>query len=195
MKAKFLLAVSIALLLFSNWAYSEGVVTGEVAVSSSGTTEIIQPVVSTGRTSQPILDQKLERRSGLETFQKFIVLMPFVLGMLIIMLILGNLNKANYRLSDALSESQPVPTTTTANGQDGSSSTTITNSVTQVKSSSRLVMFISSMITVVIAICLVSFYIYQVFATGNGPDLGSVTTMLLTLGVGVVPYAFNKISS
>lgn len=201
MKAKFLLIIGGAMIFFSTWTHSVAIASSDSSTISNSVsvnqlmafTEMMDSIKQ--EVNKSVSAQASVGQYSLNTFQKCIVLMPLVLGVLLIMLILGNLRKANYKLSDALSESQSIPTTNTTTGQDGTSSTTTTNNLTQVKSSSRLVMFISSMVTVIIAICLVSFYIYQVFATGNTPNLGSVTTMLLSLGVGVVPYAFNKITN
>jgi len=61
-------------------------------------------------------------------------------------------------------------------------------------SSSRLIAFITSMFTLVIAMSMSCFFIYQYMYTGCPPDMSAVTTLLITLGIGVTPYAFNKIA-
>lgn len=60
---------------------------------------------------------------------------------------------------------------------------------------SRYIAFISSMLTLVVALCMSCFFIYHYIRTGCPPDLGAVTTILLALGLGLLPYAFNKIST
>ena len=64
------------------------------------------------------------------------------------------------------------------------------------QSVSRLLAFISGLISVGIACSITSFYMWAVF-TGNQAniDLNKLTNVLLSLGLGVVPYAFNKISN
>lgn len=62
------------------------------------------------------------------------------------------------------------------------------------KSSSRYIAFITSTLTWIIVLCLACFFIYQYMKTGKAPELGGLSTVMLALGIGVVPYAFNKMS-
>lgn len=70
----------------------------------------------------------------------------------------------------------------------------VTSSDDPPKSSSRYIAFITSALTWIIILCLTCFFIYQYMKTGNAPNLGGLSNVLLTLGIGIVPYAFNKIS-
>jgi len=63
------------------------------------------------------------------------------------------------------------------------------------KSSSRYIAFITSALTWVCALCLTCFFIYQYLHTNQPPTLSGLSDVLIALGIGVVPYAFNKISS
>lgn len=62
------------------------------------------------------------------------------------------------------------------------------------KSSSRYIAFITSALTWIIILCLACFFIYQYMKTGKAPELGGLSSVMLALGIGVVPYAFNKMS-
>jgi hypothetical protein len=62
------------------------------------------------------------------------------------------------------------------------------------KSSSRYIAFITSVLTWVIGLCLTCFFIYQYMKGNTEPKLSGLSSVLLSLGIGVVPYAFNKIS-
>jgi hypothetical protein len=62
------------------------------------------------------------------------------------------------------------------------------------KSASRYIALLTTCVTLVIGLSLTSFCIYMYINTGVIPDLGKVSSVLLTLGIGVVPYAFNKFS-
>lgn len=62
-------------------------------------------------------------------------------------------------------------------------------------SSSRFIALITSLLTLIIALCLCSFFIYFYIATGNAPDISKFSSVLLALGIGVVPYAFNKVAT
>lgn len=63
------------------------------------------------------------------------------------------------------------------------------------KSSSRYIAFITSALTWVIALCLSCFFIYQYIKANKAPELSGLSSVLLALGIGVVPYAFNKVSN
>ncbi|MDB5120276.1 MAG: hypothetical protein JWN56_1494 [Sphingobacteriales bacterium] len=60
---------------------------------------------------------------------------------------------------------------------------------------SRYIAFVSSLLIIVIAVCVFSFFIYHYIKTGCPPELTSLSTVLIALGVGMVPYAANKVST
>lgn len=62
-------------------------------------------------------------------------------------------------------------------------------------SSSRFIALVTSLLTLIIAVSLCSFFIYFYIVTGSAPDIGKFSSVLITLGIGVVPYAFNKIAA
>ena len=70
----------------------------------------------------------------------------------------------------------------------------VTSSDEPPKSSSRYIAFITSALTWIIVLCLTCFFIYQYIKTGKAPEFTGLSSVLLALGIGVVPYAFNKIS-
>ena len=63
------------------------------------------------------------------------------------------------------------------------------------KSSSRYMAFITSCLAWVITLLLTCFFIYEYIVTDRAPDLGGFASVLISLGVGVAPYAFNKAAS
>lgn len=60
---------------------------------------------------------------------------------------------------------------------------------------SRYIAFISSLVIILIAVCMSSFFIYHYIRTGCPPEFGALTGMLIVLGLGVTPYITNKIST
>lgn len=60
---------------------------------------------------------------------------------------------------------------------------------------SRYIALISSLLIIIIAVCLSSFFIYHYLRTGCPPELGALTTVLIALGISIVPYAANKVST
>jgi hypothetical protein len=131
---------------------------------------------------------------------------PIGLFILTTLLIFLKLKKEGYKIGDALKENETIAVTTTP-PQD---QTAITNAIAagnpppapaapvteniQPKSSSRLLAFISGLVSIGLASVFCSFWVYRFFQTGASPDLSHITNVLLSLGLGVVPYAFNKIS-
>jgi hypothetical protein len=63
------------------------------------------------------------------------------------------------------------------------------------QSTSRLLAFITGITTLAMATCVTSFYFYRSFQGEPKIDLGSLATVLYGLGLGIIPYGFNKISN
>lgn len=62
------------------------------------------------------------------------------------------------------------------------------------QSTSRLVAFISGITSVALAVCITSFYFYRSFLGDSNVSIGNLATVLYGLGLGVLPYGFNKIA-
>ncbi|PRB85732.1 hypothetical protein CQ022_05620 [Chryseobacterium culicis] len=60
---------------------------------------------------------------------------------------------------------------------------------------SRFLAFISGLVSVGLACVLTTFAIWNYFDVNVFPDLNNLVGVLLTLGIGVVPYAFNKVTT
>ncbi len=74
--------------------------------------------------------------------------------------------------------------------------TSVDETDTKYRSSiSRLIALITSILSLVIGLCLTSFFMYSYLKTGCIPDISKLSGVLISLGIGVVPYAFNKIST
>lgn len=63
------------------------------------------------------------------------------------------------------------------------------------QSTSRLVAFISGITSVGLAACITSFYFYRVFLGDTAVDISALSTVLYGLGLGTIPYGFNKIAN
>jgi hypothetical protein len=156
---------------------------------------------------------------GLETFEQMLSLSPILFFILILIVIFWKLNKDGYQIGDALkenitievSEENPVITEKPKPATDGTPNQmpiagladTTTNTpppfvprTIQPKSTSRLIAFISGLVSVGLASCLCSFWFYNHLIH---PDTKLVFTelvnVLLALGIGVIPYAVNKITT
>lgn len=60
---------------------------------------------------------------------------------------------------------------------------------------SRYIAFITSMVTILLVVCMSSFFIYHYMKTSCPPDFGALTTVLIALGLGVTPYLVNRVSA
>lgn len=60
---------------------------------------------------------------------------------------------------------------------------------------SRYIAFVTSILTLIVALCMSCFFIYHYIRTGCAPDLSALSIILIALGLGVAPYAFNKVST
>lgn len=63
------------------------------------------------------------------------------------------------------------------------------------KSTSRLIVFICGLTSIALACCITTYYFYKSFTGTGDVDLGKLTNVLYGLGLGVLPYGFNKIAA
>lgn len=69
------------------------------------------------------------------------------------------------------------------------------NEVKNNSSISRFLAFISGIVSVGLASTITSFYMWNFFDGGKPLNLNDLLTVLLSLGIGVIPYAFNKVGN
>lgn len=127
--------------------------------------------------------------------QDVLVLMPVLLFLLLVFISLAVLKRTGFNLGDALSENEPVQKTIpNPNANLAAAKPTITISEYP-QSSSRLLAFLTSIVAVVLVISVTTYSFYFGLKFGKMPDLGNLQTFAFSLGVGIVPYAFNRIAS
>jgi len=63
------------------------------------------------------------------------------------------------------------------------------------QSTSRLIVFICGITSIALACCITSFYFYKSFTEPGPVDLGNLANVLYGLGLGILPYGFNKIAA
>lgn len=109
-----------------------------------------------------------------------IVILPVFIFVLTMLVIKKRLGEQKVDLAGLLSEPE-VPGTTPALGK---------------KSASRLILFLSGVTSLILGVCITSYYfymtIYCIDCTSN-LDLTDFTNVILALGIGVVPYAVNQV--
>lgn len=146
--------------------------------------------------------------------QSFIAFSPILVFVLVLIIVFFKMNKEGYKLGDALKENttieisednpaaiEPEKPASTGNPTTQPTVAAVPNAdpfvpkTIQPKSSSRLIAFISGVVSLGIASGLCSFWMYTSFQGYEKIDFSDITNVLLALGIGVIPYAVNKISS
>lgn len=115
-----------------------------------------------------------------EILGMIIVILPVFIFVFTMLVIKKRLGEQKVDLAGLLSEPE-VPGTTPAQGK---------------KSASRLILFLSGVTSLILGVCITSYYfymtIYCIDCTSN-LDLMDFTNVILALGIGVVPYAVNQV--
>lgn len=150
----------------------------------------IKPVVCTDCT-----------KATLKPAQNFLVFTPLVLLLLVAIIFIIWIRNSNFTLEDALSV---APTVTqfeeaakarAAAAQAANAAGVAPPSIPDPKpqgSVSRLLAFITGVVAIIIAVCLVSYNAYAMFAgCGGEKQFDALWKVLLGLGIGVIPYGIN----
>lgn len=137
-----------------------------------------------------------------------IIIAPLLLFVIIVLSVHLMLTKQKVKLSDLLAETEVViQQQKIAHEQaETQSSTKSTNAAVEnppkdddqhvKRSASRLILFLSGITALALGACITSFYFYMhiyCIACTMDMDLSDFTNVLLALGIGVVPYAFNQL--
>lgn len=111
-----------------------------------------------------------------------LVFSPILLFLLIQTVIVIALWRSKYKLSDALSGDVAVPT------PDGGQE--------YPRSTSRLIMFLCGITSIVLVLSLCTAQLYMVVCLGDREplDFQNIITAAITLGLGVVPYSVKQVS-
>ncbi|WP_333600269.1 hypothetical protein [Flavobacterium sp.] len=146
---------------------------------------------------------------------------PLFLYVVLLIVIFWKLQLEKYKIGDSLRENQtidvsidnpaytPPPANPVPPVQNGGApippavpplppanpATPFVGKTIQPQSMSRLLAFISGIMTLGLASSFSSFWLYRYFECGIGTDLSQITNVLLALGLGLLPYAVNKIST
>jgi hypothetical protein len=147
-----------------------------------------------------------------KTIEDIISFLPVAFFLLITSTIFIKLRKDGVKLSDILVDKEAVqekrkteasvtiatvnagqpaaaPVAPAAPNSDGQP----TNNPEQ--STSRLIAFICGITSIALACCITSYYFYKSFTGTEKVDLGNLSNVLFGLGLGVIPYGFNKIAA
>jgi hypothetical protein len=137
--------------------------------------------------------------SALDGWQRLIVFSPFIFSIIVGGYCAYRLRREDFRLSEALAESNPmfkknVPNPNFNADNPGDEPPTIEQIDLPNKSTSRIIAFFSGMAAIVISLAATSYFFYMFLKTGKAPEIDKLFDILLGLGIGVIPYSFNKMA-
>lgn len=122
-----------------------------------------------------------------------IVLLPVTIFVLTMLVVKNRLQDQNVALADLLAEPDDKGSTVAATEiKEGEVPTP-----TPVKrSASRLILFLSGITSLILGVCITTYYFYMTIYCincSNNLDLTDFTNVILALGIGVVPYSVNQV--
>ncbi|MEQ6121594.1 hypothetical protein [Reichenbachiella sp. MALMAid0571] len=127
----------------------------------------------------------------------FIVLAPIIIFVLTMLAIKNRLTDQNVNLTDLLAETEvEIKNQADAQAARANNEAAPPVPVSTKRSASRLILFLSGVTSLVLAVCITTFYFYMNIYCINcavGLDLSDFTNVLLALGIGVVPYSVNQV--
>lgn len=153
----------------------------------------------------------LSAASGSKTIEDIITFLPVAFFLIITSTVFIKLRKDGVKLShvlidkDAVQEKrktdasvaiaaanagQPAaaPVAPTSDGQT-------TENPEQSQSTSRLIAFICGITSIALACCITTYYFYKSFTGTEDVSISNLSNVLYGLGLGVLPYGFNKVSA
>jgi hypothetical protein len=122
-----------------------------------------------------------QERSG--TIETIISFLPVFFFLLILIITLIKLKNAKAKLSDLLAE-KDIPAIA---GGD--------TTPNPPQSTSRFIAFLTGLVALSLGVCLSTFYVYVYFTQGKAAEVTNLTTVIWGLGIGLLPYGFNKASA
>jgi hypothetical protein len=130
--------------------------------------------------------------------EKWISFLPVILFLLILFITTIKLRNDKTKLSDLLVD-KDVPTTPPTGGAAGVApvvGAAPAATPTPSQSVSRFIAFLTGLTALSIGVCISTFYMYCYFGNpGKTIDISNLTNVIWGLGIGVIPYGANKVSS
>jgi len=205
----YLLISTLALWCVLSYAQSDSLAVLEGKVDSiSSTMEHVYAKVDSNATAIAALSKQIPKtksdkeecnlrcpkKACIGTWEWLLIFSPICLVLFMLIYIKRILSSSNYPISEALQEVTILPKTVTTTNTDGVDETTTTAEINRGRSSSRLVLFLSGIAAMLLASAICSYYFYFSIVEGETPNIEDLTNVLLALGIGVAPYAVNKVS-
>ena len=132
--------------------------------------------------------------------QKVLILLPVFLFFLCLLItfFFQKKNGFDFRKSFYSEEPEQITIQTDPNNNPGNvvTITLMANGLPVYKLSvSRIIAFLSSLTTLSVIVCFISYYAYCMLKVQDLPEFKNLFEVIVGLGLGIVPYGFNKLSS
>ena len=179
-------------------------------------TECIKELDSVKRVSKLLTDSAKVYKAKIDSLQKldsacndcttkvlkknqvYLVYMPIALFLLFVLIFIIWISRSGFTLEDALSTAPTKEQIAAVQIQRSNAEQITPGSGTDIpdpkpqRSVSRLMAFLTGVIAIVIAVCLVSYQAYAIFAgCGSEKQFDALWKILAALGIGVIPYGIN----
>ena len=136
-------------------------------------------------------------------YETLIAFLPVIFFLLILIITTVKLKNDGTKLSDLLAEKDPQVAAGGAGaavvaGGGAPAAPAAAPTQTSSQSVSRFIAFLTGLVALTVGVCISTFYMYSYFsdpANTNTLDLSKLTNVIWGLGIGVLPYGFNKASS
>ena len=148
----------------------------------------------------PPVAQNEAPEKGLSKQQKGIIMLPVALFLicLFITFLFARKNDFNFRKSFYSDDPQQITIQTDPlnNPKDTISITLLVNGLPVYRPSvSRIIAFISSLTTLAVIVCFISYYGYCMLKHQALPVFENLFEIIFGLGLGILPYGFNRITA
>ncbi|MCA0396404.1 MAG: hypothetical protein LCH51_03310 [Bacteroidetes bacterium] len=146
----------------------------------------------TSRTKEPAA---CHLQNGL-SIESVLIVTPILLFLITAVFLLRRLKREGFTFADALSTFRPETTTTfsTIRGAEGNPTTDKVEKTQdkQIRSTSRLMAFITGLTALIIGTCLTSYVGYlSISGCGRDFNIDGLWKILVSIGIGVIPYGIN----
>jgi hypothetical protein len=116
----------------------------------------------------------------------WISFLPVILFVLVLLGSFIGLKRNGIKLSNMLAEKDKDAVASAAANQNDSPPASV----------SRYIVFLSGLTALILSVCLSTFYMYEYFVDPSAPvSLSNLSTVIYGLGIGILPYGFNKVAS
>lgn len=165
-------------------------------ITASGLPEVVKESNSTTKQTSNIPTEKVLTRP-----QKALILLPVILFFLCLFITFLFAKKSGVDFRQAFYNEAPVEITKQTGSQTNTAETIQVTALDEQgkpifrPSVSRIIVFLSGLTTLAVVVCFVSYNAYCMIRGIVLPDFKNLFEIIVGLGLGVVPYGFNKITA